>query len=463
MLPKIWLQLTGVSDSDYLSGLSSALEGAGVELCTRPDEEGAYGVLIASQEGAELVSAVAELASTVAELSCHGMVRVVVVVPSEAPLASAVAWPLRRAGAVDVLGGGDPVAMATAIAARAARWLAVDQMMRSPIVSDTLIGRSPAWIVTLRQIVEAASFTQGSLLLLGESGTGKEMVARVIHALDQRRGLKNLIVLDCTTVVPELAGSEFFGHEKGAFTGATATRDGSFALADGGTLFLDEVGELPLPMQAQLLRVVQERTYKRVGGNDWLHANFRLIAATNRNLDEDVAEGGFRRDLFHRLASRVYQIAPLRERAADILPLAKHFLAQLRPGEAPIVLDPAVRDFLLARPYPGNVRELKQLVSRIADRWVGGGPITVGAIPPDEVPASPSDVSWKSADLDQAIWRALQFGVGLHEIKEAAGVRAFTLALEMESGSTRAAAHRLAVTERTVQTYRADCRTAGRS
>src|SRR5207244_9662564 len=126
--------------------------------------------------------------------------------------------------------------------------------------------------------------------------TGKEMIARAIHALDRRAALKSLIVLDCTTVVPDLAGSEFFGHEKGAFTGANATRDWSFALAEGGTLFLDEVGELPPPLQAQLLRVVQERTYKRVGGNEWPRANFRLIAATNRTLDEDVERGACRRD-----------------------------------------------------------------------------------------------------------------------------------------------------------------------
>jgi transcriptional regulator with GAF, ATPase, and Fis domain len=457
MAPKVWLQEAGVQSSDYRAGLSSALQAAGVELAANSDAAGTHGVLIASREGDP------ELAAQVGELSRHGLVRVVVVVPRDAVVMGTVAWPLRRAGAVEVLADGDPTRVARALAARAARWSEVDLMMASPVVSDALIGGSPSWVLTLRQIVEAAAFTEGSLLLLGESGTGKEMIARVVHALDRRPGLRSLVVLDCTTVVPDLAGSEFFGHEKGAFTGATATRDGSFALADGGTLFLDEVGELPLPMQAQLLRVVQERTYKRVGGNEWLRANFRLIAATNRNLDQDVVQGGFRRDLFHRIASRVYRIPPLRERAPDILLLAKHFLGQLRPGTPPVVFEPAVRELLLARSYPGNVRELKQLVCRIADRWVGAGPVTVGAIPPDEVPASPTEVSWRSGELDQAVWRALQFGVGLHEIKEAAGARAFALALEMESGSTRGAASRLAVTERTVQTYRADCRAVERS
>jgi transcriptional regulator with GAF, ATPase, and Fis domain len=454
--PKAWVLENGSGSADYTAGLETSLARAGVAVGPQTGEESVLCVIVAHDTGAELVD-------LVATLSRGGLDRVVVVLPTDTPAAGAIAWPLRRAGAVDVLADGDPTRIAEALRVRAARWSAVDQMIASPAVTESLVGSSPAWILTLRQIVEAAAFSEGSLLLLGESGTGKELIARVVHALDRRPALKSLVVLDCTTVVPELAGSEFFGHERGAFTGATSARDGSFALADGGTLFLDEVGELPAPLQAQLLRVIQEHTYKRVGGNDWSRANFRLIAATNRNLDEDVAAGGFRRDLFHRIASRVYRIPPLRERSEDILLLARHFLQQLRPGEGPVELDPAIREFLISRPYLGNVRELRQLVCRISDRWLGGGPVTVGAIPPDEVPMTASEVSWKSAELDPAIWRALQFGVGLHEIKEAAGGRAFTLALKMEAGSTRAAAHRLAVTERTVQTYRAETRAVARS
>jgi len=448
---KAWLSESGNGATDYTANLKEALLRAGVEVAAQQGEEGAIGVLVAHH-------ASTALADLVARLSRGGLDRVVVAMPTDMAAAGAIAWPLRRAGAVDVLADSDPTRMAEAVRVRAVRWCAIDRMIASPAVTESLLGKSPAWVLTLRQIVEAAAFSQGSLLLLGESGTGKELIARVVHALDRRPALKSLVVLDCTTVVPDLAGSEFFGHERGAFTGATSARDGSFALADGGTLFLDEVGELPAPMQAQLLRVIQEHTYKRVGGNDWLRANFRLIAATNRNLDEEVAGGGFRRDLFHRIASRVYRIPPLRERSEDILLLARHFLQQLRPGEGPVEFDSAIREFLISRPYLGNVRELRQLVCRISDRWVGGGPVTVGAIPPDEVPVTAAEVSWKNEDLDPAIGRALQFGVGLHEIKEAAGVRALALALRMEAGSTRAAAHRLAVTERTVQTYRAETR-----
>src|SRR5678816_1272096 len=140
-------------------------------------------------------------------------------------------------------------------------------------------------------------------LIAGESGTGKELVARLIHALDRREPKGPFVVLDCTTVSPELAGSEFFGHERGAFTTAVTAREGAFAMADGGTLFLDEVGELPLTLQAELLRVIQERVYKRVGSNIWKQVNFRLICATNRNLLEEEARGAFRRDFYYRLAA----------------------------------------------------------------------------------------------------------------------------------------------------------------
>jgi transcriptional regulator with GAF, ATPase, and Fis domain len=436
---------------DPAVALRTALAQAGVTVGRHKGDADPCGVVLFSEVSAEL-SAVVE------ELSRRGLDRVVAVATGEDQVPGAVAWPLRRAGACDVLGGRDAGKTARAIVSRAGRWSAVDEMMGAASVASTLVGHSPAWVMVLRQIVEAAAFTNGALLLLGESGTGKELIARMIHSLDRRPGKKGLVVLDCTTVVPDLAGSEFFGHERGAFTGASAARDGSFALADGGTLFLDEVGELPLPMQAQLLRVVQEHAYKRVGGNEWFRANFRLVAATNRDLDEEVRNGGFRRDLFHRIASRVFQIPPLRSRTEDILPLAHHFMAQMRPGQPAVALDLAVREYLLNRAYPGNARELRQVIARMSDRHVGDGPVTAGAIPADEIPSAAGQGAWKNLELDQVIWKALEFGVGLHEIKEAAGARAFAVALEMESGSTRAAAHRLDVTERAVQLYRADCR-----
>ena len=150
------------------------------------------------------------------------------------------------------------------------------------------------------------------------------------------------MILDCSTVVPSLSGSEFFGHERGAFTGAIAPRTGAFELADGGTLFLDEVGELPVPLQAELLRAVQERTFKRVGSNVWRQASFRLLCATNRNLLQEQEEGRFRGDFYYRIAGWTVRLPSLSERTEDILPLFGHFYRQLRPGEPSPVLDRAV-------------------------------------------------------------------------------------------------------------------------
>ncbi|MGR0481519.1 MAG: sigma-54 factor interaction domain-containing protein [Candidatus Electronema sp. V4] len=193
-------------------------------------------------------------------------------------------------------------------------------------LQQRLVGGSACWQTKLRELVEAGRFTDFPVLLTGESGTGKELAARLIHELDQRAKKGAYVVVDCTTLTPELAGSELFGHEKGAFTGAAGRREGAFALADKGTLFLDEIGELPLPLQAQLLRVLQEYSYKRVGSNTWQQSEFRLLCATNRNLEEEVRQGRFRADL--------YPAAAAGERAEDILPLVRHFIRELRPDEA---------------------------------------------------------------------------------------------------------------------------------
>ena len=229
---------------------------------------------------------------------------------------------------------------------------------------------------TLRQIVETARFSHNAVLLTDETGTGKELVARLIHALDDRPDKKDLIVVDCTTIVPTLSGSEFFGHEKGSFTVAESARDGAFGLADHGTLFLDEVGELPLDLQAELLRVIQEGTYKRVGSNRWRATAFRLVCATNRDLGERVREGGFRSDLYFRIAASHFRLPPLRDRIDDVLPLADHFVEELLPGHAEPHFEEAVAHFLLARSYPGNIRELRQLLGRLTARHAGPGPIT---------------------------------------------------------------------------------------
>jgi DNA-binding NtrC family response regulator len=211
---------------------------------------------------------------------------------------SVAGWNLLTAGAGDAIRCEDPVDCARSIAGRFRRWLEIDRLTDSPAVRDLVVGHSPAWRRAIRDIVEMAAFTSAPVLIMGESGTGKELVARLIHALDRRVNKGELVLLDCSTIVPELSGSEFFGHEKGSYTGANQVREGAFAIADRGSLFLDEIGELPPALQAQLLRAVQERTYKRLGSNLWKQTDFRLISATNRDLMAEVEGGGFRRDLY---------------------------------------------------------------------------------------------------------------------------------------------------------------------
>jgi transcriptional regulator with GAF, ATPase, and Fis domain len=297
-------------------------------------------------------------------------------------------WELLRAGASDAHSWCDENATsAKHVAERLRRWQTIDELLECRHVQDFLVGDSPAWQAVLRDAVEVARFTSASVLVTGESGTGKERVAQLIHELDPRQGKKKLVVLDCSTVVPSLSGSEFFGHEKGAFTGAAAPREGAFELADGGTLFLDEVGELPAPLQAELLRVIQEGTFKRVGSNVWRKSRFRLVCATNRNLTEARAEGEFRDDFYYRVAECTLHLPSLRERTEDIIPLFRHFFRQAHPAGDPPELEDAVRDLLVSRAYPGNVRDLRSLVLRIVHRHLGNGVVTVGDIPDQEWPA----------------------------------------------------------------------------
>jgi transcriptional regulator with GAF, ATPase, and Fis domain len=323
----------------------------------------------------------AEVFEFLSEGRRQGAQRILAVCLRREALGNGAVWKLLEAGASDVLAWDDAKQPAAGIAARLRRFAEVDEVLGSPLVTESLVGQSPAWLSVLRQVIEVARFTDASVLLTGESGTGKELAARLIHGLDTREAKGRLVVLDCTTVVPELSGSEFFGHERGAFTHAIAVREGAFGLADGGTLFLDEVGELPLTLQAELLRVVQERSYKRVGSNVWRQASFRLICATNRDLRAMEAQGRFRRDFYFRIAAWTCRLPTLSERQEDILPLARHFLKEIfGPGPVP-ELDPALGEYLRERQYPGNVRDLRQLVHRMAKRHVGDGPITVGELP----------------------------------------------------------------------------------
>ncbi|MCV9936728.1 sigma-54 dependent transcriptional regulator [Boseaceae bacterium BT-24-1] len=229
---------------------------------------------------------------------------------------------------------------------------------------DTLIGNSAAFRRVIEQVTEVCE-TKATVLLNGESGTGKELVARAIHFNSPRRD-KPFIAVNCTAIPETLLESELFGHVKGAFTGALANRIGRFAAADGGTLFLDEIGDMALPIQAKLLRVIQERSFEPVGTTRTQTVDVRLIAATHRDMREAVDGGSFREDLFYRLNVFPIVLPPLRDRADDIPLLSSHFLAELAEGMGKRVsgFSPAAMAAMTAYDWPGNIRELHNCIER---------------------------------------------------------------------------------------------------
>ncbi|HEV8119000.1 MAG TPA: sigma-54 dependent transcriptional regulator [Thermoanaerobaculia bacterium] len=227
-----------------------------------------------------------------------------------------------------------------------------------------IIGESPAMRRVLEQVTIVAR-ADTNVLIRGESGTGKELVARALHAGSERRFLP-IVVVNCGALSEGLIESELFGHEKGAFTGAQYRRKGKLEMADGGTLFLDEIGDITLKTQVDLLRVLEEKKIVRVGGNVEIPVDFRLVAATNRNLEAMVAEGKFREDLYYRLNVFSIAIPPLRERREDIAPLAKSFLARFaRAMNKPVAgISPEAMALLTSYDWPGNVRELQNALER---------------------------------------------------------------------------------------------------
>jgi DNA-binding NtrC family response regulator len=228
-----------------------------------------------------------------------------------------------------------------------------------------LTGSSQALERVLKQARSVAA-TSATVLLSGENGTGKEMLARAIHQ-ESPRASGPFVAVSCAALPEALIESELFGHEKGAFTNATQSHKGRFELADGGTLFLDEIGDLSAAVQVKLLRVLQEREFERVGGTKTLPVDIRLIAATNRDLEKEVAQGRFRQDLFFRLNVVPLVLPPLRERPDDIPILAAHFAAKSaqKYGQPTPELEPALVEVLLDYPWPGNVRELENLIERL--------------------------------------------------------------------------------------------------
>jgi transcriptional regulator with GAF, ATPase, and Fis domain len=252
-----------------------------------------------------------------------------------------------------------------------------------------LIGESPALREVLRQIALVAA-SDATVLITGESGTGKELVARAIHEGSSRRD-RPMVKANCAAVPEALFESEFFGHVKGAFTGALRDKAGRFELADGGTLFLDEIGEIPFAMQAKLLRALQEQEVERIGDTRLRKVNVRIIAATNRNLKDEVIAGRFREDLFYRLSVFPIENPPLRERREDIPRLADHFIhaAAKRLGRKPQKLTVAVAHQLAAQDWPGNIRELQNAIER-AVILAQHGPLIFDAPALRTPPPSPS-------------------------------------------------------------------------
>jgi DNA-binding NtrC family response regulator len=205
--------------------------------------------------------------------------------------------------------------------------------------------------------------SSAAVAVLGESGTGKELVAQAIHKRSARAD-RPFIPVNCAAISKELIESELFGHEKGAFTGAATLRKGSFEEADGGTIFLDEIGELPLDLQAKLLRALESGEVKRVGASRPMHVDVRVVAATNRDLLADAREGKFREDLYYRLCVVPLRLPPLRNRRGDILTLAEHFLERFSPRGQTVKLSPSAAERLRNHEWPGNIRELKNVVHR---------------------------------------------------------------------------------------------------
>jgi transcriptional regulator with GAF, ATPase, and Fis domain len=259
-------------------------------------------------------------------------------------------------------------------------------------ISDSIIGAETGLRPVMEQI-ELVARSDAPVLLLGETGSGKEVVARAIHTRS-RRAAGPFLRVNCGAIPPELVDSELFGHERGSFTGAVAVRKGWFERADGGTLFLDECGELPLAAQVRLLRILQEGTFERVGGEKQLHADVRIVAATHRDLRALAADGRFREDLWYRVAVFPIHLPPLRARLDDIPTLAAHFAlrAAKRLGTAPLV--PSAEDVrrLVSYPWPGNVRELAAVIERAA--ILGGGrSLEIAAALGAPAPAAPARVA----------------------------------------------------------------------
>ncbi len=305
--------------------------------------------------------------------------------------------------------------------------------VRDRVAPGNMVGSSPP-MQRVFEIVDQVAPSRATVLITGESGTGKELVANAIHQRSPRAG-GPFIKLHCAALAESLLESELFGHEKGAFTGAAARKDGRFSLADGGTLFLDEIGEISPSLQVKLLRFLQEHEFERVGGTQTIHVNVRVIAATNRDLREEVARGRFREDLFYRLNVVNIETPPLRDRRSDIPAVAKFFLDRYAKLNEKTVaaISPQALELLVAYDWPGNVRELENAIER-AVVLANGTELEAKHLPPQVRPIStggmPPIPGSTMADIER---------YAIIETLKAAG------------GSTSKAAEMLGISPRTIQ------------
>ncbi len=284
----------------------------------------------------------------------------------------------------------------------------------------------------VRKLVHNVAKTTANVLIYGESGTGKELVARTIHLLSPRSA-SGFVPLNCAAIPENLIESELFGHEKGAFTGAVQARQGKFELARGGTIFLDEIGEMPLPLQAKLLRVLQERVFERVGGGKEIKANVRVIAATNRNLQEEVTARRFREDLYYRLNVFPLQLPPLRERVDAIPQLAEYFFRRfsLQTGKELKGIETKAVENMESYLWPGNVRELQNVMERAV--ILAQDMIRIGNLP------------------DEIVQKIVPIGQESKEILKSTERELVIKSLRKHAGNRRLAAEELGISRRTLQ------------
>ncbi len=347
--------------------------------------------------------------------------------------------------------------------------LQVNRYLSNPEEAEDggLVGRSPA-MQRMRQMIERVAPTDATVLITGESGTGKEMIARELYRASQRRG-HPFIKVNCAAISENLIESEFFGHERGAFTGATERREGRFELANQGTLLLDEVSEIPLNLQAKLLRVLQEREFERVGGNRTIKVNVRLLATSNRDLLSYVEKGEFRQDLYYRLNVFPIPVPALRERGDDLLILAEHFLKRCarKHGIKVNGFADSARAMLAGYRWPGNVREMQNTIERAVILTESGRPVTSAALglpgdfsaflppaPPEpEILTAPTPVTVSARTVTDEAGGVLTIAILEKQAIQAA-------LLQTKSNRTQAAAL-LGISIRTLRNKLQEYRTAG--